>query len=215
MRCKYGPTTFRGGVEAVSEEGRESRQRLMGAALNATPDVLLYIRRTGQIRGLNQAGHDLLRSFFPHRRRIVTIAETPLPLAPVLFELIASLRQASESSPSLSGQGALKLQGCTLRYYAEDYAEKGRPLGVVLRLVPEVPRTPVPAEEAGGWPLTPRQRELVTLMARGRSTAQICSLLGISRETFKTHLRHVFKKTGAKNRVDLMVRVSRGRPDRA
>ena len=83
----------------------------------------------------------------------------------------------------------------------------------MLRLVPDVKRTPILPEEAGGWPLTGRERELVTLMARGRSTAEICSLLGICRETFKTHLRHVYEKTGARGRVDLMVRVGKGRPD--
>lgn len=192
---------------------RESRYHLLCAALDATPDVFLYIRRTGEIQGLNQAGQALLRELFPRRRRAVTIAEAPLTLAPVLFELVESLREASESSPSLSGQGALTLRGRTFRYYASDYAENGHPLGVVLRLVSDLRRTPILAEEAGGWPLTGRERELVTLMARGRSTAQICSVLGICRETFKTHLRHIYEKTGAHERVDLMLRVRKGRPD--
>jgi DNA-binding CsgD family transcriptional regulator len=196
-------------------EARESRHRLLCAALDATPDVLLYIRLSGEIRSLNQAGRALLRALFPRRRRIVTIAEAPLTLAPILFELIESLHQASESSPALTGQGALTLQGRTLRYYARDYTEKGRPLGILLRLVLEVPRTPAPAEEDGGWRLTQRERELVTLLARGRSTTQICTLQGISRETFKTHLKHVYEKTGAHGRVDLMVRVRKGRPDRS
>ena len=97
---------------------RESRHRLLCAALDATPDILLYARRTGEIQGLNQAGQALLRELFPRRRRAVTIAEAPLTLAPVLFELVESLRQASESSQSVSGQGALTLRGRTLRYYA-------------------------------------------------------------------------------------------------
>jgi DNA-binding CsgD family transcriptional regulator len=196
-------------------EIRESRHRLLCAALDATPDVFLYIRRSGEIRSLNRAGQLLLRELFPWRRRGIMITDSPLTIAPVLFELVESLRQASESSPSLSGQGALALQGRTLRYYARDYTEKGPPLGILLRLVLEVPRIPVPAEEDGGWRLTRRERELVTLMARGRSTTQICTLQGISRETFKTHLKHIYEKTGAHGRVDLMVRVRKGRPDRA
>lgn len=203
-------------VGGHEREGRESRQRLLGAALDATPDVLLYVRRTGEFRGLNKAGEDLVRDLFPRRRRSgMTIAETPHTLGPVLFELVDSLRQAQECSPSLSRKGSLTLSGRIHRYYAEAYAEGGRPLGIVLRLVPEVPREAVPAEEAGGWPLTRREREIVTLMARGCDTPQICTLLGISRETFKTPLKHVYKKTGATNRNDLVVRVGKGRMGRA
>jgi DNA-binding CsgD family transcriptional regulator len=183
----------------------------MDAALDATPDVLFYIRRSGEIRGLNRAGQDLLRQLFPSRQCAVTIAEAPLAFAPLLFELIESLRQTTASLSSVPEQGSLTLESRTHRYYARCYAEGGRALGIVLRLVPEVPRTPIPAEEHRGWPLTRREREIVTLMAYGRQTTDICALLGISRETFKTHLRHVYKKTGAQNRVDLIVRVGRGR----
>ena len=192
---------------------RESRHRLLCAALDATPDILLYIRRSGEIRALNRAGYALLRTLFPHRRLGGTIAGTPLTRAPVLFELVESLGQVSDSSPDLSSQGAVTIHGRTHRYYAKDYEEKGRPLGVVLRLVPEVPRAPISNEEANRRPLTGRERELVTLMALGRSTTQICSLLGICRETFKTHLKHVYEKTGAHGRVDLMLRVGKDRPD--
>lgn len=190
---------------------RGSRRRLLDAALDATPDVLLYVRRSGDIRGLNRAGQDLLCRLSPRGQSTVPIAEAPLALAPFLIELVESLRQTTALPSPVLEQGSLALEGRIHRYYVTRCAGDEDATGIVLRLVPEVPRAPVLAEEHGGWPLTRREREIVTLMARGHQTADICSLLDISRETFKTHLRHVYKKTGAKNRVGLVVRLGRGR----
>lgn len=57
----------------------------------------------------------------------------------------------------------------------------------------------------GEWPgLTGRQREIVAWAARGMSNKQIARQLGISPETVKTHLRHVFEREGVHGRVALL-----------
>ncbi|MEG3192137.1 response regulator transcription factor [Lysobacter sp. D1-1-M9] len=54
------------------------------------------------------------------------------------------------------------------------------------------------------WPrLTDRQREIVHCVARGLSNKQIGRLLGISPETVKTHLHHVFSREGISGRMAL------------
>ncbi len=45
-------------------------------------------------------------------------------------------------------------------------------------------------------PLTPREREILTLLARGRTVNRVAAELGTSRATVKTHLEHVFEKLG-------------------
>jgi DNA-binding CsgD family transcriptional regulator len=52
-----------------------------------------------------------------------------------------------------------------------------------------------------GDPLTPRELEILSLLAAGHSTPDIAEQLGITPGTIKTHLTSVYKKIGAKNRV--------------
>jgi DNA-binding NarL/FixJ family response regulator len=49
--------------------------------------------------------------------------------------------------------------------------------------------------------LTPREAEVLTLIARGLSNAEICSELVVSAATVKTHINRIFMKTGARDRA--------------
>jgi len=62
-----------------------------------------------------------------------------------------------------------------------------------------------PPEPACDWAaLTERQREIVALAGRGLSNKQIARQLGISPETVKTHLHHVFERHGVHGRMALL-----------
>jgi len=50
--------------------------------------------------------------------------------------------------------------------------------------------------------LTPRQAEVLVLLERGRSTAQIAAALSLSTETVRNHIRHVLRATGAHSRLE-------------
>jgi DNA-binding NarL/FixJ family response regulator len=50
--------------------------------------------------------------------------------------------------------------------------------------------------------LTPRQAEVLDLLERGRSTAQIAAALSLSTETVRNHIRHVLRATGAHSRLE-------------
>ena len=50
--------------------------------------------------------------------------------------------------------------------------------------------------------LTPRQAEVLELLERGRSTAQIADELHLSTETVRNHIRHVLRATGAHSRLE-------------
>jgi len=52
-----------------------------------------------------------------------------------------------------------------------------------------------------GDPLTPREIEVLALVAAGEPTAAIAGRLAISENTVKGHLTHVYAKTGSRNRV--------------
>jgi DNA-binding CsgD family transcriptional regulator len=58
-----------------------------------------------------------------------------------------------------------------------------------------------PAPPHHGAPLTPRELEILALVAAGHSTPEIAVRLGIAPVTIKTHLTSVYRKVGAQNRV--------------
>lgn len=53
-------------------------------------------------------------------------------------------------------------------------------------------------------PLTPRERELVILLAGGLSNRQISRKLGIAEGTVRKHLEHVYARLGVTNRVAVL-----------
>lgn len=53
--------------------------------------------------------------------------------------------------------------------------------------------------------LTPREREILTAMARGYTNTEICELLVLSMPTVKTHVGHVLAKTGSRDRVQAVL----------
>ncbi|HEV3351701.1 MAG TPA: response regulator transcription factor [Acidimicrobiales bacterium] len=53
--------------------------------------------------------------------------------------------------------------------------------------------------------LTTRESEVLALVARGLSNAEIAENLGLSIETIRTHVKHVYLKTGARDRAHAVI----------
>jgi DNA-binding CsgD family transcriptional regulator len=53
--------------------------------------------------------------------------------------------------------------------------------------------------------LTPRERELVELIAQGRDNAQIAASLGLSEKTVRNHITSIFAKLQVENRAQAIV----------
>lgn len=65
-----------------------------------------------------------------------------------------------------------------------------------------------------GWRFSPRERQIVSLLASGCSNQEIANRLGLRLQTVKNHLSRVYRKLGVPNRVQLAVRVlQQERPD--
>ncbi len=65
--------------------------------------------------------------------------------------------------------------------------------------------SPLPADLAALATLTPREREVLELMARGASNADLMERLFVSEATVKTHVGRVLAKTGSRDRVQAVV----------
>ena len=78
---------------------------------------------------------------------------------------------------------------------------------VTRRLIAEFAsrREPRPADPDVLGEITPREREVLCLVARGRSNAEIAGELHMSAATAKTHVSRLLAKLGARDRAQLVV----------
>ena len=85
--------------------------------------------------------------------------------------------------------------------------------GVQRRLLSAATRTPgapttapaAPSGDPGGVDdLTPREAEVLKLIATGQSNREIARTLYVSEATVKTHVNRIFAKTGSRDRVQAM-----------
>jgi len=109
--------------------------------------------------------------------------------------------------------------------------EEGRPIDLMTFVLPEGGEdwqpvlhilSPVP-EAAPGGPyrrenlrlLSPRERQVLRLLAAGRSTSEVAEDLGISAVTVRNHVQRILKKLGAHNRLEAIMKcLPRRRPKR-
>jgi len=111
-------------------------------------------------------------------------------------------------------QGPSRVPGRTVRLYCfrndgPDFSERDRALLVLLRphlhqayLDAERRRSPIPR-------LTPRQTDLLRLVAAGHTNTQIARDLGLSEGTVRTHLEHIYERLGVSSRTAAVQRAFR------
>lgn len=71
---------------------------------------------------------------------------------------------------------------------------------------------PAPAAEAALEDLTPRQRQVVTLIAQGRTNPEVAEQLEISANTVKFHVRQAMRHLGVSRRSELAALAASGGP---
>ncbi len=80
--------------------------------------------------------------------------------------------------------------------------------GVTRRLIADFVARPAPAPHRSPRPvegITEREREVLTLVGRGRSNAEIAEDLFITVATAKSHVSRLLTKLGARDRVQLVI----------
>jgi DNA-binding NarL/FixJ family response regulator len=91
--------------------------------------------------------------------------------------------------------------------------------GVTSRLLADFARSrPDPADAAVVAGLTPRERDVLVLMADGLSNGEIAAELVLGESTVKTHVARILSKLGARDRAQAVIRAYRSglastRPD--
>lgn len=109
-------------------------------------------------------------------------------------DVYAGLRQARPHRQQVDGSTAERL----LREEVGSGGLDGDAVNAVLKAAGH--RVRRRAGLPGG--LTPREADVVVLLARGRSNPEIADALGISRRTVTSHLEHVYTKLGVSGRTE-------------
>jgi DNA-binding NarL/FixJ family response regulator len=78
---------------------------------------------------------------------------------------------------------------------------------VTSRVIQRMARQPVPdnSRDARLEELTPRELEMLELVARGRSNGEIAAALVIEESTVKTHVKRILMKLDARDRVQAVI----------
>lgn len=173
-------------------ERAEKRARRLEQALHRLP-VPVAITAGQEEPFLNQAARRLLSEVDgPHRPH----------LPPLTAERGQPHRRVAHRPPSPQDGAAVGVRSLLL-----NEADQSQ-----LHLLWSSAATP-PWSEAAAV-LSPRERELVNLLAQGLRNTDLAQRLGISVNTVKQHLKRLFHKLGVRNRAEAVTRAL-GRPEAA
>jgi len=168
-------------------------------ALEEMPVPMWVADRQGQIRWLNRAAASLLGpAVGSHFSRY--IAPTGVADARRLF----ARRMDGEVDSTLERTTLLTAHGPAEVELASAPIRVGSELVGVIALF----RSDRPAREAGRRPkprLTPRQQEVLELLADGHSTAEMSKRLNISEDTLRNHVRFLLVELRVRTRLEAVV----------
>jgi PAS domain S-box-containing protein len=160
----------------------------------AVPSFALDVR--GRVSWLNGAAIELVGDI---RGRAFTIAVAPHDNSRLRRQFARKIAEGSASTfeaTLITRNGGLASCGLSSTALHRDGLVVGV-FGVMTR--PPQGERPLPI---GPERLTPRQYEVLQLVAAGASTDEIAELLRLSRETVRNHVRAVLRRLEAKNRLE-------------
>jgi DNA-binding NarL/FixJ family response regulator len=180
------------GFQVVGEAGTgEETVRVVNAV---EPDLLLLDLSMPRMSGLEALGE-----LKPHRERMGTVLLTANVEGPQLL-----------SAVQLGVRGLILKDSSTELLFEAIIAVLAGRYWLGQALVTDFITTVRPLIEsskaAGGkltYGLTPREREVLTLVAAGCANKEIARQCAVSEETVKHHLTRIFDKVGATNRTEL------------
>ena len=168
----------------------------VSAARSLAPDVVLMDVRMPVMDGIEATRRIVAGSPAPPRVLVLTTFD--------LDEYVFAALQAGASGFLLKDTPRASLLAAVRAVAAGDVLLS--PV-VTRRLVERFARRPAAgsAEETWGG-LSPRERDVAELIARGLSNAEIAAELVVSEATVKSHVAHILTKTGLRDRVQVVVR---------
>jgi PAS domain S-box-containing protein len=188
--------TARFSAEAAQAPGGE----FPGDAQRALEDVQVpsyVIDRFGIIRWLNPAAERLVGDVRGRQQSSVVAPEQRREAKESFTRKLLGTEKSTESKVVVLGPDGERIQ---VEISAVPLYDGGRIVGV-FGLVPHREETSPPDPHPH---LTPRQNEVLHLLAHGRSTEQIADELHLSRETVRNHVRRLLTALDAHSRIEAL-----------
>ena len=183
--------------EVVGEAGNGAEA--VALAASAHPDVVLMDVRMPVMDGL-EATRQITRDESLASTRVVILTTFDLD------EYVHEALRAGASGFLLKDTMPVDLLNAVRVVAAGDALISPR---ITRRLIEEFARRPDPAGASAASAvlsqLTEREREVLVLVARGQSNAEIASALFVSYATVKTHVSHLLMKLDARDRAQLVM----------
>jgi DNA-binding NarL/FixJ family response regulator len=176
-------------VVGDAANGREAVEK----AVELAPDVVLMDIRMPEIDGIEAT------------RRVTALEPAPRVLVLTTFDLDEYVYESLRAGASaFLLKDAPEHQLIAAVRVVADGGSLFAP-SVTRRLIEEFARPTSPAATPALTELTPREHEVLRLIARGRSNAEIASQLVVSEHTAKTHVASILQKLNLRNRVQAVV----------
>ena len=158
---------------------------------------------TGLVRWINPAAEQLLGDV-RGRHFTSVVAPEDRPRARELFaRKVLGATSATDTTGALVAADGTRV---ALELSSVPLVDDERVVGVFGLLHGPVDQDPAPPHPH----LTPRQTEVLRLLEQGRSTKQIASELGLSAETVRNHIRHLFRALGVHSRLEAVAAARHG-----
>jgi DNA-binding NarL/FixJ family response regulator len=160
----------------------QSGAELLQLVERRRPDIVLMDLRMPGVTGTEMI--ELIRTRWPDTKTVVLSACDDAPV-------IEAALQAGASAYVLKTAGSLDITSI-LRQAAN---------GEVLPAPVTMPARPAPGGDSHGPALTDRERDILSRVAAGMTTAAISRELWVSEHTIKFHLTNIYRKLGVANRA--------------
>jgi len=169
--------------------------------------LMMQVSTSGQILDAPAETLRLLRQFFP-RDSADRGGHIPEPLS----EWLSHSRSWGLDRPAIDGgeRFATTRFGVKLTVYFVPDAERASSGYLLMKGERHGPR----AAHLRQLPVTEREREILALVAAGKTNAEIAAVLAISPRTVQKHLEHIFQKLGVETRTGAAMRALAAADDR-
>ncbi|RKT19166.1 LuxR family two component transcriptional regulator [Streptomyces sp. 1114.5] len=198
------------GIEVVAEA--EDGEQAVAAVRRTVPDVVLMDIRMPGLDGLEAARRILAADPTPQAQSPPPPSQ-PQPQRPRIIMLTTFDLDHYVYAAMAAGASGFLLKDVTPEHLAAAVrlVRTGDALlapAITRRLVerfarPDAPSAAAPHRELGT--LTPRELEVMALLARGLSNAELAARLGLSEATVKTHVARILGKLGLRDRAQVVV----------
>lgn len=170
-------------------------------ALERLPVPIFAVDRDMTIRWLNRASRELVgdREGEPFTD---VLEPGSIPVANQAFaQKIVGNVESTEYSVTLR-----KRDGTLVRAEVSSVPVRGgQSIAGVFGLVTIDEETSPPRATAGDVSLTPRQAQVLHLLARGCSTEQMAQQLGVANDTIRNHVRAILRRLGVHSRLEAVI----------